>query len=782
MLTSDRGVSDRSRLPRTISIALLGALLAHHVDAQDSPGSRTDLLGTVVDARGEPVSGVRITLEPTTGGIHRPLTIRDERIAPKAQTSDGSGEFSFARLPSGPWHLSARAPDDRTYDCELALPQRPVGTRLVVPLSDSSLRSPSVRIRVLTPAGEPVADSNVGVYVPSNDNTFLTKDTPPSITLRTDANGNCETATLPRGPLVVKATTSDGRVGVRLEVPRHSEPDRFAAVLVEPVGSIEATLDGVAANELEGSHVRALLVTDPSSPDSTCRGFAWSAPVHEGRATLCDLPVGRYALLLESPRGWCLDLPRNDNPNIEAAVMPWTAAVTAGQVATAKMRTIRSGALSGRITDASGTAIAGALVAATHATAEHLRTRHSMHLDVPVWRLDGWSVGTRHPCAYAVTTTDSQGRYTFAGLPPGLHQIEISAAGYTFAQHADVAITAAAPARLDEQLQAAGALQGVCTTEPYVHLAAIPAGAEQPKLLAILPNPPVFTLPGLAPGDWTLAGWRYGDTSLTPLGKVHVAAGRTSWVDLRSDAGARVNGRVLDARGRAVSGTVELRSQLALLQRDGSFAFELSKPLDQWPEPPRLTVRTENGPTVLPMPSDALGVTEWRGDFSLGDCSLAIHLCNADGRAIAGSVWLSGPQRPPEAIPMPTSGKTLHNLFAGHYRLFATAPDGLIEPLELDLQDTANTTLTSTPAAHVNVRVLDHGGRIVPGRHVVLQALSNDWRRLVVTDEGGVAHALVPPGPVRTTLEMWEGHPMQPVDTTAVIDTPRQVVLRRDWR
>jgi RNA polymerase sigma factor (sigma-70 family) len=763
---------------------------------------RSAVDGVVVDAQDLPLPGARVAIEPVHGGIHPWLAIGEDRAAPPPATADAAGRFRFDGVPDGPWRARAVTGDGRAGAQPFAAPLREGGAPLIVRAEATAVPA-AMQVLATDADGAGVAGARVELFTLSATESFLAADAAPARTATTAADGTCSFPGCAEQSVALRATAADGRVAVAvLAMSPHSPPHPRATLQLCAPAGIRGALTGVPAAVLAGSRVQALRTEYPNAAYCSNCGLAWTATVSAtgtatgtgGAFTFAGLAPGQYALVLDSPRGLRLLLPKcGDADN---SVAPWTVQLAAGAVAEATMAVGAGATIRGRVHTPAGAAIAGARVLAVLApSTSNFPDGFELH-GRNVWRLDyAASLAQLHREAHAQARTDAAGRYELRGLHPGRHRVEVFADGYAYDQRTQVEVKVDAPTELEQVLDAAGVLQGVVGDGSY--LAVLPPGSTEPEQYVILPSSGLFTFPGLLAGDWVIAsGHSDASVPFRELGRAHVDAGRTTWVDLRDVGDCSFGGRVVDAEGQPLQGIVKLYQRSQRLRADGSFAFALLQPLRRWFEQPTLQIDIEGLHWRLAVPDGAIGQKQWSGDFALGAGRVRLRLLDErslplPGRVELGSRTISG------NVDIGADGvREVRNLPAGDYKVTATAPDRLVPQATFALPGPTEIVLRAVPVAPIDVLFVDRHDRPVAG-HTVLARLWTGGNPPPTTPAGfvqdlvqyyhavtaadGRARVLAPPGTALVGFSgEWELHGGEPepqiVHTTAGV--PTAVTLR----
>lgn len=564
----------------------------------------------------------------------------------------------------------------------------------------------------------PVAGASVAVHLVTASANLLSDDHAADFSATCSADGRAEFKHIPLRPLVIDANTPDGRRGtLLLDDDRRRYANGRVFVVVAPTGGIDGSLSGATSEQLRGSSVRALEILLPEQAYYSSFGRVHVAPVVETGFQFTSLAAGVYALELESPAGLRLELGQvADTPN---SVTPLTVTVNGALVTKITAPVVEGGALAGSVLTLEGQPIAGARVEAVLTPVSANLADGFAMFGAHVWRLDSAeSLALNHPSAHPGTRTDSQGAYQIVGMTPGNYRVDIFAPGHSFDQRLDVAVRVAATTQLEHRLSAAGVIQGNAMDITY--LGAVPKGKEHPVMLSVLPGDGLFTLPGIAAGDYTLASFP-SDTSHAwePLVELHVDAGRTTWVDLSRAGSLHFAGRLVDASGRPVVGTLTLFGQRIRTQSDGSFAFQRSPTVGRplyWPD---VLVEVDGLQWRVPFSDDIRRLDARFGQLVLGDQTLEVELRDADGRLTAGTLEVSGEHIVSSRIAIGADGRaTLRHLFDGEYGVGAEMPDAIVTPQTVELPETTSLELKALASAPIQVSVVDEQGRPAAGIRV----------------------------------------------------------------
>ena len=669
----------------------------------------TTFEGIVLDAEEHQVAGLYVHLDASAGAFHPRLAIGEDRATISPVSTDSQGRFHFERVPVGPYVVRATAQDGNTARqliavttgdtppviLHLAAPEIPSHLTVVVVDADNTpVGAGTVAVHLITPAANLLNDEHIAEF----SATF-------------DSGGRCEFKNVPLQPLVIDANTPDGRRGtLLLDEQRRRYSAGHAVVTVTASGGIAGTLRGATAELLRGSSVRALQILVPDMAYYSTLGRVHTANVVADGFEFTNLPAGVFALQLDSPQGLRFELPAiSDVPN---SVVPLTLEVHAGEVARISALVAMGDVLAGNVLTLEGQPIAGARVEAVLTPVSANLCDGFAMFGAFVWRLDSpESLCMEHPEAHPSVNTDSAGAYRMQGLTPGAYRVDVFAPGHSFDQRLGVHVELGKVTSLEHRLSAGGVIQGNASGVTY--LGAVPKDKEQPVMLAVLPDDGLFTLPGLAAGDYVLASFpsdtRFG---YEPLVNVHVDEGRTTWVDLSHAGSLHFDGRLIESSGRGVRGQCNLFGQRIRTASDGSFTFQrfptVGRPL-WWPEvlveADGLQWRVEFSPEIREPGSHS-------GTLTLGDQILEVELQGPDGRPAAGTLLISGEFIVQSRIAVGADGRArLRHLLPGDYWLNAEVPGAVVAPKLARVPASAVLELKSVASSPIEVSVVDAEGK-----------------------------------------------------------------------
>jgi hypothetical protein len=686
------------------------------------PRPRGTLQVEVVDHEAAPVPAARLELRSDTGPRLWALASLDERRIELSGITDAAGEAFFEDLPAGPYVIRASGPRRAMARRRFALTGSLTSLRLAL---EPALHPAGLLVRVVDDSGAGVARARVEMFV---------DDIGRSVSMIADGEGIARFAYEGIEGAVVMAFARDGRVGTA-KVWRRDGVERAVRqggieVVVGAAGVLHGLLNGLAPTEFAGARVLAYAL-DNSFPYHSTRGTCFETPVTEGRYRFESLPAGTWSLELEDPAGARLALPPLDyDGELENSVDPIEVEVRAGEEVELDLEVRAGGVIEGLVRMADGTSIEGALVRTTYAPRTFpdgfvLRGAH-------VWRYDSRVPGDfGHPAAHASTRSGPDGSYRFAGLQPGRHRLEVIVDSLTYDRLEGVAVEDGQLVRLEHVLEPAGEIQGVNPGGGY--LGAFRAGAEDPAMVAILPDDGRFAFAGLAPGDWRLAQL-HSDAGVAPveLAVVRVEAGRTTWVDLSEVARPiRISGVVIDDAGPVAGARVKHYPRTWITDAFGRFSTSLSFAPSMWF---RLSVERDGIETTFePTPLRA-GEREWVGELRMGSERLRLRTFDAHGVPVAARVELQSGQLEPDGtvarsiraerleVPM-ESERSVGGLVRGEYHVTARFANGARAYASARVPASEPLVLHAPAAGGLTVRVRSPGGDTAAG----VEIMASTW-------------------------------------------------------
>jgi RNA polymerase sigma-70 factor (ECF subfamily) len=235
--------------------------------------------GTVVDERGAPVAGVRVS---AAGDSAQPWPAAADESPPCAVTG-ADGRFTLAGVPPGTPRLVVRAPD-----CAPALSDpfalEPGGEGRVPPVVVRP--GEPVVVVVRSDRGRPIPGIGVKIYASRFPREHVGED---DVAARTDAAGRVEVRSLPAGPLclAVENQSPDGLVlSPAFRSTLAHDPARREEIAVEMVEP--AVLSGSVrlADGTPVAHASVVLAPDRASPDDfqAIEDLLGRGPIDWGRA------------------------------------------------------------------------------------------------------------------------------------------------------------------------------------------------------------------------------------------------------------------------------------------------------------------------------------------------------------------------------------------------------------------------------------------------------------------------------------------------------------------
>ncbi len=516
--------------------------------------ARGELHVFVADELGLAAAGARVRLRSTLGGFAPGLEIGDDRAIDVERTTERDGRVDFADVPQGPYRLTARAAVGRRGRADVAFraaaDEVPARVVLVAEPFQSKLA-----ILVVDRADRPIPGARVEVTgrMAGEGGRESTGSSP--LAGVTDEEGRIDFPSDELADAVLLARAPDGRVGCRRESGpaevEYDERDRpCVRVVVEPSATLVGRLVGVAP-ELSTCTVLFADLRTADAPHGWSWGTSLFTTVVNGSFRLEGLPAGRATLRLSSREGLRLVVPAIEfGGTLPNSAQPPVVELAPGELKEIELAVAQGATIHGIVRTSDGAPVVGALVKETFAPATSNFPDGFVLHGVNVWRFDSENEGAGdHPFTHATTTTDERGEYSLAGLQPGLHRIEVWAAGLALDRREAVAAADGATTELDHVLEPAGVLQGISSSDGYLGVTRV--GAERPFAIAVLPATHAFTFTGLPAGDYALSQF-HSDASVAPveIARTTVVAGRTTWIDLTTTVGPHpITGRMFDGRG-----------------------------------------------------------------------------------------------------------------------------------------------------------------------------------------------------------------------------------------
>jgi RNA polymerase sigma-70 factor, ECF subfamily len=542
---------------------------------------RAELHGVVVSgAAGEGVPEIEVVVQS------RAIELRPAPLDPELPTierraiTDGSGRFTFADLPIGPYGIEARGADDRVAWMRVDVGPGPQECRLAL---DEQGRS-AVTLRIVDDVGHPVADAAVEIAIASRRAGRLGWNGRPPLSAVSGRDGKfaieCCSELAPIENLVAWARDGRGRVGVAACCGHGSEVAMDVTIGIEAPSSIVGRLAGLA--DFDGV---AVFAHPMGEFDVDAFGQAGTLAV-DGSFRIEGLPAGEYTLEV---RGLARRADNEQFWNTPVTVVP------AGCVAVAVPATIAcipGSRVRGVVRDAAGLPIAGAQVLARRPWWGHddFGFLHHGEIDQPRF----------HRCVE--TRTDADGAYELR-LHPGRWEVFVHAAGKSAAIAPAVQAGSAPQIDLEHRLFGEACLAG---RECQVEVLRDP---RQPEVVHRI-GTATFLLRGLRPGTWELGSGNRSTFRATR--RVELIEGQTLW--LAPTFAEREHRGVLRHRGLPLAGydvRIGATGPSVRTGADGGFRLHHLHDLDL-PAP-----RLEVGFATLRIGSAATldGAIELPGDF-----------------------------------------------------------------------------------------------------------------------------------------------------------------------
>ncbi|MEO0478932.1 MAG: sigma-70 family RNA polymerase sigma factor [Planctomycetota bacterium] len=594
------------------------------------------LAGRAIDGERNGIAGATVSLRPRTGTLPRTMAILDDRARPEAVLTDASGHFSFDSVPDGPWsiHVESRPSDAESLVGERRLVLTEDRSGVTVPLEKPREKLP-LQVRVLDGNGVVVSGSEVTVT--SYSSTVGRSAKRLSVVQQTDENGLAQFAaeSNQRGSFVY-ARLEDGRVGFSHVWATGVE----IRVILGTASSLSGRLLGVDPSQLEGIEVFAALNPTTDNPFAQGRGPSFEARVEGGRYVIDELPAGQIEVFVRSPLGV------RQVTELVSRVANTSALKTLrfqpGENKIEDLHLQIGARLEGVVTDDLGQPVVGARVRTVAVPKTSNYPEGFVLRGVHVWRLDSDPNDSWRPrLAERLTVTDHEGRYSFVGLFPGSHRVEVETDSLSFDRREGVALTPHQPTFLEHRLTRAGVLQAKVGEGSYFGV--IPFGSSEPMMIAIIRDH-VFTFPGMVPGDYQIARF-HSDSSVAPvvLGTATVEAGRTTFVDVSQQVAACVfHGAVIDGEGPVAGAAVRINGAWVRAGPDGRFELGRSAPLSNNFGRSNFFVALDGAQWTVPVPDEAYNVDYWSGVVRLGDHRLEIEATDLDGQPLPATLTWTG--------------------------------------------------------------------------------------------------------------------------------------------
>ncbi|RMG95102.1 MAG: carboxypeptidase regulatory-like domain-containing protein [Deltaproteobacteria bacterium] len=652
--------------------------------------------------------------------------------------------------PQGAYEVRATF-DPRAVLVEIEVPGRlralldPIGDRLddgggVVRLRDVALGvAVEVYGRVLDPAGRPVADAVVEAR-PMPD---LGEPLPWRI--EADAGGRFAFTTLPAGPVALSAR-SRGYAGVELVA---WAPDDDVVLVMDPLVRVEGRVRAPPEAQPSGQVVVRLAGASVWPPREVRAGA-------DGRFSFEGVPGPWFALDA-----------RAAGPSGAWAAAPVDVDAADGAVPPVELRLEPAGALTVRVTDPAGRAVAGAYVSVRRGPLDALPRRARTDATGEV-RLDALAAGAVEVAAHA------DGLLAAAPVPAKVVAgatrtvtVRLGAPGVLEGRVVDGAGRPVAGAEIVLRPDGIHAAAGAATALDVARIATAPATARLP--VGSTPPPPVpagggfadargvtagdgtFRWVGLAPGRYT--AWAVGPTGeVSEVQPVVIRGARTVRVVFVLTAGHPLRGRILDPNLRPVDGARLLLDHglTAVSDATGTVAAgSFRGVVTGW------VIADGYAPQRLRIPVEE--DTEFEVVLEAADARLEVRVRGGNDRPVDGAHVRLSSQRPEPERSAATDLRGIvvfDGLARGPYAVEVDAPGyarwrGAVELVEPE----TFVEVALSPAVAVEVAVADAvSGRSVEGARVELR--SADEAHVATTSSDGRARfeaLAAPPEHVRVT-------------------------------
>lgn len=504
------------------------------------------LRGRVLDAAGSPIAGASVVAQVARKGSPpedraRDLGLMVRPTPDRSVNTDAEGKFSLEALQPGDYRLVARTQGKRSATLEgVTVRAREILEGLELKLVDGE----SIAGVVLDAGGAPVQGASVNVNGAE------------SATARTDADGLFEVKGLARGEAMVEVvrqgfvTTRQQQVvparGLRLKLERTAH---LVGVVRDENGEAPKQYQ-VGASKLENT---------PDNPNQRGGMQAYSSRRDDQGSFDVEVPAGTYVLHASSPK--CL--PGKSAPVTVAA---------GGRVDGIVIQLTRGQRLAGVVlAAASGTPVQGAQVFCSVAA-------------------DTENPQEVFPFGPPNATSDAEGQFVLEGAPLGAILLTVQHKDFVAGAPQQITVPRGGLANLKLELQSGGGIHGI------VIKAGVPAAGAQ--VLAFPTQPGGrnvrnantngdgrFELDHLEAGEYRLEARGQGPATFMIRGTATVLDGQVTEVELRQEAGIRVQGRVTSGGTPIQGGRIEVMSgqgqgQGGKIQNDGSYSFEVERPGD----------------------------------------------------------------------------------------------------------------------------------------------------------------------------------------------------------
>ncbi len=698
------------------------AVLPKPVAAQQRKARAVTVLkGVVADESGEPVVGAEVTVVADVGGMRPQFETPSPPLPPRSVRTGVDGAF-VVDMVEGLYRVDAVAPDARRGTVKMALPLAgPI--RVVV----REVTRRDIVVRVIDPARVPVPNARIEIVASRRR-----RAQPYQFQGVTDARGELIAPSVGASYAIVRATAADGRCGWCAGHQLDTADAESIVLTVDRAGVLSGGLHGVPEDALADAvvvaHQRVWQV--PYLPSI---GWTHEAPVQAGRYRFDALPAGPYTLSLRSPAGVRLVLPpfsSGGTPLPNSLDAP-RAAVASGAVTTCNLEVTPGGTIAGVVRTARGP-VTGARVDVAFVPLRAYQSFGYRIQGAEIWRLESMPMAeSPSPLVVRSALTGADGSYSVAGLPPGLHRVEVFARGLSYDRRDAVRVEDGEPVMLAHELARAGMLQ-IATS--FSRIGVVRAGAPQPNWIAYLPLGEGMTVAGLEPGVHDIVALD-AKRGFVRIGSATIEAGRTTWVDARGGGPVRVRGRVTGPAGPLAGASVANGyGWCGWTGSDGAFEFGL---------PFAATYvnafLVRNGPLEWQFDFAPMHAREkrWSGELRMGDHAVALRTVDSDGAPVS-AVWRLASARRTRGAPWlrEGSGRTgangyagLENLSPGPYEGEVRFPNGVRAPVRFRVPAAAAVTVRAPAAGTLSIRARHndrHGGRPTEGALVVVYVWSGD--------------------------------------------------------
>lgn len=722
--------------------------------------------GVVLGADGKAAADAEVQVEPWLGALPPGLHIVEDRSEIRRLRSDAQGAFECA-FASGPVRVTAQSGDTSARRIAFAAPAREAEDCVLV-LESTAPRSP-LRFITVDGGNAPIAGVQAELFG------GVATDRP-MLSAVSDARGEGEfvlpdaAAGAPASGMVI-ARSPDGRTAMK---PWPGARATALRLVLDAPGRLHVRFRGLPGERLRGARLALHAFTSLQSYYAT-EGRSSLHALDGESLEIADLPAGAYGISLDaplaSPHGARLvtrPLVFGTEPLPNSIAMP-IAVVRARETTELELEVCAGAALRGEV-HSEGRPVQGARVRAVLAPrTSNFPAGFVLH-GAQVWRLDGpYENLPSDPLSHRIAVTDEQGRYAITGLVAGEWRVEVAAPGLSFDRRQAVPLREGEAVALTHALVPAGALQVAARDVTY--LGVTREGESRPTMLAITDDAFV-TFPGLAPARYVVASFSSDDTvAPQTLGVAEIAAGQTTWLDLRaSSVAAVIDGRVLSGTRPVPGALVRLGTRLARCDADGAFRLVAGHPL-AFGGPFDAELVVHHGGLLAEFTPDATGpVTALSTTLELGELEAELEIVDERGTALASRVeldWTAANGDPSSPTARFRGSSDANGLVRigpfrpGTLRGSATFADGGTLPIELGVPANERLRIVRPTAATLQVRVRRDAQALAAARVFVFvwtaaePAPSDDEtfmrrgsQQYLRSDETGVATFTLPAGPV----------------------------------